>query len=618
MKCSKYFFMFFVCSFMFVFILIFPEESFSLFPDEERIILYEDYEAISGSVELYGAVIVSDQERGRSLQLTAETFAEIKPSQALSAKAGTLSFWMKPLWEQESEKSHTFLTLPWADSQKSYMAVSHGWWEPLGSKRLYFILSNEESIHCSALYGFDLEAWVMITAVWESGDPGYCKLYVNGEKIAENQKTFSGDYVNGGPLYLGTDKGTTSQKGRGAESLLGSLIIFDRPFSSQEVFQFYQTQEKDLAAAYDRKWEWLNTGLTVPLVQRRDRQGRLIENRAIFDEAMSWAFSKEAADKILSRVKAAGFNIYIPCVWHGRGTYYPSRIASTDPKVASKIPLGYDPLAYLIQKAHSMGIEVHPWFTVVKRESAEYAQFFDEGVPEGAFDIHNIEFRKFIRELILDVVRRYDIDGLNLDYIRAMGLCTSVDCQNNYYRATGFPLLEDLTQSSVDESARWRLQKWQDVAVTDIVKNLSTQARILKPKLIISIDGQPKAPGGELRALEGRDELAWANYDWVDVVFGMDYRQRIDFENVDAVRSTLKQPEKMIVLFGNYDKMDDQSEAIPRTGDLVAKYAAFAQRRWPGTGMGLYIYSKLTDEQVNALRTGPFLENAFPVWKAEN
>ena len=608
---KRLFILFFVSIFSLLFILGFSGRAFSAITLEGNVVL-------NGSLQLQGAVMVSDDIRGISLRLNAGTYAEITPSQTLNAKAGTLSFWIRPLWENGDEASHTFLTMPWADGQGGYMAVSYGWWEPSGSKRLYFILSNRESVHCSAPYDFNLDTWVMITTVWENGNPGYCRLYINGEKIAESNKPFSGDYVNGGPLYLGADKGTTSQKGRSAGALLGSLSVTDRPSSALEVLQSYETQETDLVAAYDRKWKWLNDGLAVPLKQRRDREGRLLESRAIFDEDMRWAFSKEATDKILSRVKTAGFNIYVPCVWHGKGAYYPSRVASMDPKVASMIPAGYDPLAYLIQKAHSMGIEVHPWFTVVKRESAEYDRFFDEGTPEGAFDVHNTEFRRFIRELMLDVVRRYDIDGVNLDYIRAMGLCTSVDCQNNYYWVTGFPLLEDLSRSSVDESAKGRLQKWQDLAVTDIVKNFSKQVRSLKPQLIISVDGQPKAPGAELRALEGRDELTWANYDWIDVIFGMDYRQRIDFENVDGVRSALKKPEKMIVLFGNYDQIDDQSEAIPRPGELIANYAAFAQRRWPGTGMGFYLYSRLTDEQVNALRAGPFLENAFPLWKTAN
>jgi len=48
---------------------------------------------------------------------------------------------------------------------------------------------------------------------------------------------------------------------------------------------------------------------------------------------------------------------------------------------------------------------------------------------------------------------------------------------------------------------------------------------------------------------------------------------------------------------------------------LVAKYASYAQRRWPSSGVGFYIYGQMTDEQAAALRGGPFKEEAVPAWK---
>jgi uncharacterized lipoprotein YddW (UPF0748 family) len=610
-----------------------PREAFPGQPEGGEVILSEHFDEApnkkaandpgSGSpdsrLELHGAKLVSSDKRGQSLQLNKGDYATVKPPQSLSAKAGTISFWVKPLWEREDKESHTFLTMPWEDGKKSYMAISLGWWEPQGSKNFYFIVSNQDFIHCSVPYKLDPDAWIMITATWKSGSDGYCRLFVNGKNIAEQSKPFGGAYTNGGPIYLGSDKGATDQRGRSAVALIDDLIIFDRSLSNQDILQLYKTNEKEpltinSVTPNSGKWKWLNDGLALQLQQKRNVKGQLLESRAIFDEDMHWAFSKKAADEILARVKAAGFNVYVPSVWHGNGTHYPASLAPMDPKLSSLIPAGYDPLAYLVEKAHSMGIEIHPWFTVALRQGDQFPQFFGEGVPENAYDVHNPEFRKFITDLMLDVVRRYDVDGVNLDYIRSVGICTSENCQKDYLKKTGANFKLDYALRGVLGPARERLQKWQDDAVTDIAVTFSNNAKKIKPNLIISVDGHPKPPG-EMRPLEGRDELKWANEDVIDAIFNMDYNERIDYEKVDKIQKDLKQPGKIIVLFGNYDKADNKSKTIPRPGMLVAQYAAFAQRKWPDHGIGFYIYSMLSDEQVTALKKGPFAEDALPHWK---
>ena len=44
------------------------------------------------------------------------------------------------------------------------------------------------------------------------------------------------------------------------------------------------------------------------------------------------------------------------------------------------------------------------------------------------------EFRHLMANLIAEVVSRYDVDGINLDYVRAIGLCTSDFCQADYQK----------------------------------------------------------------------------------------------------------------------------------------------------------------------------------------
>jgi len=565
-----------------------------------------------GKIMHFGSELIPSQRSRNSLRLKQGTHAEIKPDARLTAHGGAISFWVYPLWGNEDHASHTFVSLAWNEPRKSYLVITHGWWEPQGNNRLYFIVSNQDAIHCSTPYQLEREVWTMVTAVWKDGDTGYCKLFINDQKIAALEHSFSGNYSSRDLLYLGSDKGTTQSQGRSADALLDDLIIYDSSLSEENIKAIYRAQETNLPEAIARKWKWLEDWLTVPKRVKRTTTGQALESRVILDEDMHWAKSKADTDKILKRIKSAGFNVYVPCVWHGNGTYYPTYVANQEPKLRDALA-NYDPLAYLIERAHSMGIEVHPWYTVVRRENAEYPGFFGAGVPEGAYDVHNPEFRKFIVRLMLDAVERYDVDGINLDYIRTMGLCTSVSCQEDYSRATSENFWADYYLRGITGPARSRLEKWQDDAVRDIVENFGRLAKKIKPKLVISVDSHPK-PKSESRPLDGRNDVGWINSGLIDVIFAMDYREVIDHETLSKVRLDLRNPDGLIVLFGNYDRLSSASPAKPRSGILVSKYASYAQRRWPSSGVALYLYGQMSDEQVAALKEGAFRDPAVPVW----
>lgn len=88
----------------------------------------------------------------------------------------------------------------------------------------------------------------------------------------------------------------------------------------------------------------------------------------------------------------------------------------------------YDPLEFMISESHKLGMEFHAWFNpyraVVDFDSAnihpssiaashpewflKYDKnlYFDPGLPEA---------RKHVVHVILDVVNRYDVDGIHFD-----------------------------------------------------------------------------------------------------------------------------------------------------------------------------------------------------------
>ncbi len=537
-----------------------------------------------------------------------ETIAVPQP---LRMTAGTISFWIKPEWGLSGDRSHALLSARWEGST-SYLAISQGWGEPLYGDRLHFIVSSDQEMGCSARYQLPVGAWLLITAVWQGGRDGYCKLFVDDQLIASHFANFSATDAQIGAIQLGTDSATTDRRGRTGPGRYGPILTLGRTMAESDVIRKYHLEEwqsKDVVAY--KKWLWTND-TEPPRNKTVPTDGNAIQNiRAIFDEDGSWARSPATIDARLTTIKAAGFNAYFPCVWHSQGTRFKSSLAMPEIQLAVSMSNGWDPLAYLINRAHSMGIEIHPWFTVALREGAAYTQYWDTGTPKGAFDVHNENFRLFIENLILDVIRRYDVDGINLDYIRSMGICTSDSCFRDYQNKTGADLLADFKDSDSSSSARRRLRDWLDRDVGSIVWEVASKARQIRPALIVSVDSYAE-PDQESRLLEGRDDIGWANKNWIDAIFHMDYRAVLEVKQIDAARASLVKPSKLIVLVGNYDRVD--GIAIPRTADWIAHVSNFVLNRWGGNGLGVYQLEWMVDPQVAAFGNGPFRIHGPPRW----
>lgn len=94
-----------------------------------------------------------------------------------------------------------------------------------------------------------------------------------------------------------------------------------------------------------------------------------------------------------------------------------------------KIPKPYfDPLEFAISEAHSRGMELHAWFNPyrVTSDTGAYERFFNhisKTKPEwilsfGRYkmlDPGNPEVQNYITNIIVDVLTRYDVDGIHFD-----------------------------------------------------------------------------------------------------------------------------------------------------------------------------------------------------------
>ncbi len=127
----------------------------------------------------------------------------------------------------------------------------------------------------------------------------------------------------------------------------------------------------------------------------------------------------------------------------------------------------YDPLAFAIEESHKRGMELHAWFN-------PYRATFDRASAANAHESHMIkqkpewfmeyggkkifnpglpEVREYITQVILNVVKNYDIDGVHFDdYFYPYGVKGEVinDSQAFKEHPNGFTHIADWRRNNVD------------------------------------------------------------------------------------------------------------------------------------------------------------------------
>jgi len=333
------------------------------------------------------------------------------------------------------------------------------------------------------------------------------------------------------------------------------------------------------------------------------------ESRMIFDEGLNW-ITRASADRLCLRIARAGFNAFSPCVWHGRGTIWPSQLAPWDSH--NTRAQGFDPLANLLQTAEPYGIEVHPWFTLSLRQRDFFPEFYDSTTPAQCFDVHLESFRAFMASLVLEVAATYPVHGINLDFVSVGGICGSPRCVEDYRRQTGRNLsLDRQRRHGVPLFDMTELTAWQAAVVTDLVTRISMSCRRVKPNIVISLSGDPVH---RILKMEGHDSTRWVNEGLIDVLYNMHYEPNPDFDALAAIQSTMKRPAAMVVGIGNYEKVAPKGPVLSRDPGKVADLIRAARSLQRGNGVAVYLYSMLSDAQIDGLRAGVFAHPAKPSW----
>jgi uncharacterized lipoprotein YddW (UPF0748 family) len=150
------------------------------------------------------------------------------------------------------------------------------------------------------------------------------------------------------------------------------------------------------------------------------------KERAIWVSGGSFA-SAAAADEMLGRCQKAGINLILPNVMchqtvSFKSPHFRGRVPATD---------GFDPLAYVLGKAHAIGIRVQPWCCVYyegargRSNRSSNPAWLNRSIDGRLFEQNflspsNPEVNPYLLTVIEDLLA-YKIDGIHLDYIRYPG-----------------------------------------------------------------------------------------------------------------------------------------------------------------------------------------------------
>lgn len=260
----------------------------------------------------------------------------------------------------------------------------------------------------------------------------------------------------------------------------------------------------------------------------------------LFDESLK---SRSGIDATLDAAVAANLNTVIVQGVRRHDAFYDSDVLprTTDPKM----PAGLDMLDRLIPAAHARGLQVHVWYSVMPTlhksikdngEKLPASHIYSQHGPNGTAGswmatLNNPDYayldpgipgvQDHVARMLREVVERYDVDGVHLDYLRYAGTAAEDNpiARDRYRRVGGGMSLAD-----------FRRQQTEDIARRVRLEVLDADPSVLVSMAAIAQGEGPS--GSDLRAsFRGTRAYADKYQDWprwldegiVDMAFPMAY-----------------------------------------------------------------------------------------------
>ena len=244
----------------------------------------------------------------------------------------------------------------------------------------------------------------------------------------------------------------------------------------------------------------------------------------------------------LARLAQLGFDTIYPAVWQRGYTLYPSPVAQelSGELVLPNSPfVGRDLLTEIIELAQPLNIQVIPWFeyglmipprspiacgypdllTCDKQGNTQRIQGANgQKDPHVWLNPCHDRVRKFIVDLIADVVNRYRVSGIQLDDHFAFPVELGYD-------SPGERLRQRFTPQLFSQSDSWHWDDWRAGQLTSLLQEIVSSVKAIRRDCQISISPNPLDFSKRRYLVDWRK---WCELGLVDELVLQVYRDRLD------------------------------------------------------------------------------------------
>ncbi len=302
---------------------------------------------------------------------------------------------------------------------------------------------------------------------------------------------------------------------------------------------------------------------------------------------------------IMQNCRTAGFNTVLFQV-RGNGTaFYRSQIEPWADELGGVDP-GFDPLTVACNEAHRRGLALHAWVNVIpgwrgKKPPDNPRQLYNahpdwfwrdaqnRRQPLGWYNSLNPcypEVRRYLGAVMHEIVTRYAVDGLHLDYIRFPN-----EWNESYPRGARVPdyprdprtlaLFRKATGKTPD-SAPGLWNRWRTDQVTMVVRDIRAITLRARPNLVLSAAVGPYPD--EARRKHFQDVKRWLREGLLDAAYPMNYAE--DMRTYDGRLSawSAMRPRIPVVTGVMFDKRNESivAEQVRRARNRHTHFSAFA------------------------------------------
>ena len=327
----------------------------------------------------------------------------------------------------------------------------------------------------------------------------------------------------------------------------------------------------------------------------------------------------QAMAKLFDRLSEANIN----CVYFETNNagyaMYPSQIAQQNPNIN-----GFDALNAAINEAHKRNIELHAWFWIFNVGNTLHNKLVAKPLdfPGPVLTSHDLiwglagvngsllpprqhefwidpsydETRNYIKSLVLEVVKKYPVDGIQLDYIRYPFNGKGSEMGYNYLGRQKFENDTGFNLDCLNDEGLKVWQAWKINNISTFVRTISSEIRQIKPNLRISAAVYAMPKRMRLNSIQQEWET-WVKNGWIDTVNPMTYVTKAS--ELSNMASYVREESNDLALV--YPGLSI------RQLDIASLIEQLDTSRVVGTlGTTLFAVAQLDDDKIRLLKLGPY------------